>query len=84
MALRIKEPKLGDWDYDASFRPDGKEYFNNRTFSVGIFQWIQKANGKGIKRSAVKKRIRGYSINPGDVYKRADDYIKSYLEKNDD
>jgi hypothetical protein len=56
MALRIKEPKLGDWDYDGSCAPGG-DSVRWGTFSVGIFQWEARASGKGIKRGKVVKRI---------------------------
>lgn len=85
MALRIKEPKAGDWDYDGMCRP-GSNWSNNAnsqlTFSVGIFQWAAKASGKGVKRTAVVKRVSGYCNNPQDVYDRAEKYIVENLEGN--
>lgn len=27
--------------------------------SVGVFEWISRANGKGVKRGPVKVRVRG-------------------------
>ena len=40
------------------------------TFSVGIFEWIPKSR-KGLKKSAVKYRIRGRVSNANAVYDRA-------------
>jgi hypothetical protein len=81
MALRIKEPKAGDWDYDGSCAPRG--YMDGcLTFSVGIFQWVLTNDGKSIKRGKAVKRIKGYSSNPGDVYDRAEYYIQKHLEKS--
>ena len=82
MGLRIKEPKLGDWDYDGYCVP-GHEYSVGRlTFSVGIFRWVARASGKGIKRGKVMQRIRGYTSNPQEVYDRAEAYIREYLTQD--
>lgn len=45
------------------------------TFSVGIFQWIPYSSGKrkGLKKTAVKYRVKGYASNPKPVYKRAEE-----------
>lgn len=43
------------------------------TFSLGIFQWLPKASGKGLKKSAVKYRVRGFTYNPKPVHRRAED-----------
>jgi hypothetical protein len=71
------EKELNKHDFSGSYAP-GKsdyvllsEYFSNKTFSVGIFQWIPKADGKGMKKSAVKYRIYGLPANKKAVYKRA-------------
>ncbi len=41
------------------------------TFSVGIFEWIPRADGKGLKKSPVKVRVSGHSLNPRAVYEAA-------------
>jgi hypothetical protein len=55
------------------YTPDKAELIQYRpeTFSVGIFQWIPKANGKGLKKSAVKFRVKGSSKHPERVYEKA-------------
>jgi hypothetical protein len=45
----------------------------NKTFSVGIFQWIPKASGKGLKKSAVKFRVKGNVRDAEYVYAEAED-----------
>ena len=64
-------------DFDGSCAPvkGGVEW---GTFSVGIFQWIPKSSGKGLKRSAVKYRIRGRVSNAGSVYSRARTVCKKF------
>jgi len=37
-------------------------------FSVGIFQWIPTKDGKGLKRSPVRVRVRGQCLYPEKVY----------------
>ena len=58
-------------DFSGAYAPGGLSGFNNNTFSVGIFQWVPKANGKGLKKSAVKVRVKGYVSQPEKVYEAA-------------
>jgi len=55
-------------DYTGRCAPEN--YGNPRfgTFSVGIFQWIPKASGKGLKKSAVKFRVKGSVTEATMVY----------------
>ena len=62
-------------DYSGSCVP-GKHYTGQQTFSVGIFQWLPKSSGKGLKKSAVKFRIKGNVNNAENVYKRAKEFCK--------
>lgn len=57
-------------DFDGAWSP-GEMTPHCETFSVGIFQWIPKVNGKGLKKSAVKFRVRGKTSEPEKVYKHA-------------
>ena len=63
------------YDYSGSCAPGEGEHITGgqHTFSVGIFQWIPKSSGVGLKKSAVVTRIKGYTSNPEDVYKRAEE-----------
>jgi len=54
------------WDFD---RPPSFEFYS--TFSVGIFQWQQKASGKGLKKSKAMSRVLGYTAEPDRVYEKA-------------
>jgi hypothetical protein len=80
VALKCENPKAGDWDYDGVCRPTESDVQAcYETFSLGVFQWIPKAGGKGVKRSAVVKRFRGSMTNPQDiqaVYRKADEFIE--------
>ena len=50
----------------------------NCTFSVGIFQWIPKVSGKGLKKSPVKFRIKGYTSDPQKVYDLATKLCRAF------
>lgn len=41
------------------------------TFSVGIFMWVAKTSSKGCKRSKVKVRVVGLTVDPEPVYEKA-------------
>ncbi|MEN6537954.1 MAG: hypothetical protein ABFD89_30160 [Bryobacteraceae bacterium] len=47
-------------------------WVNQRTFSVGIFQWIPKRGGKDLKKSAVKFRVIGDVQAKDDVLRYAE------------
>ncbi len=58
--------------YNGSYCPPEKcEYLHNKTFSVGCFQWLPKAGGKGLKKSAVIVRVKGRVSCPESVYAKA-------------
>jgi hypothetical protein len=67
----MNEPKNGRYDFSGSCAPNGNQFMSNHTFSLGIFKWILKADGVGLKKSAVVKRIRGRVYDAEDVYRRA-------------
>jgi len=70
-----QNPNAYEYDWDGACKPGGMQCFGN-TFSVGVFQWLPKASGKGLKRGKVIKRIKGYTAKPDDVYKQADQLCK--------
>jgi hypothetical protein len=63
-------------DYSGSCAPGKSQSFGNAMFSVGIFQWLPKSSGKGLKKSAVKFRIKGNSSSPKVVYETAERWCK--------
>ena len=48
-----------------------KRAFQCKMFSLGIFQWMPKSGGKGLKMGKAKVRVSGFSSNPEAVYARA-------------
>jgi hypothetical protein len=55
LGLRLANPYPGAWDYDGScVRSTWAD-----TVSIGIFQWVPRANLAGVKRGKVVKRIKG-------------------------
>lgn len=63
-------PERYQWDFNAPPIDDflSKQY---RTLSVGIFQWLPKASGKGLKRSPAAARVSGYMIESDRVLCKA-------------
>jgi hypothetical protein len=62
----------GTWDFYGHLDPN-KPNPNSfqETFSIGIFQWVNKKNGDGTKRSKVIKRVRGWVSFPEDARQMA-------------
>jgi hypothetical protein len=75
MALRIKEPKLFDYDYDGQCL----EVPNLNQRSVCIFRWMLTKDGKKLKRSKSIKRITGHTKE--DILDKAEKWIENNLEK---
>lgn len=65
------EPEAGKHDFSGEFCPGNKRHWYSKTFSVGIFEWVPKARGKGLKKSGVKFRIRSRVEYADLVYKKA-------------
>lgn len=66
-----------EYDFSGSCRPvNGQAYCKFNTFSVGIFQWLP--GKKGLKKSPVKVRVRGYSSNPEMVYEKAREICRKF------
>lgn len=57
----MSDKKAGQYDYDGSCMPrEGQPRLSGQTsFSVGVFQWINMAHGKGLKRGKVLTRVSG-------------------------
>lgn len=63
------------WDFDGACAPD-KASYSFITFTLGIFQWIPKNNGKGVKRGKVIKRIKGYTSLAQEAYIKATETVE--------
>ena len=61
----------GSCDYSGYWSSDSNSCSLNNTFSVGIFKWLSKKTGHGLKKSKVLFRVKGYVSNPSLVYKTA-------------
>ena len=64
------KPKPYEWDFDGACAP-GNAHGRYETFTLGIFQWIPKASGKGLKRGKVIRRVEGRTDSPDEVFARA-------------
>lgn len=75
-----KEEFKHDFSGNCAPDPNGVAY-PQASFSVGIFQWLLKISGKGLKKSAVKYRVRGSISNYQLVYKRAEEICNELDEE---
>lgn len=66
----ITNPKAYQFDFDGACIPREGEKAT-KTFSVGIFQWVPKSSGRGLKRSKSIKRIKGLGSEPETVLAQA-------------
>jgi hypothetical protein len=68
--------KAGKHGFSGACRP-GSGWAGHHTFSVGVFQWVQKASGKGCKKSAVKVRVSGSTAHPERVDAKATEIVEA-------
>lgn len=76
---------VGTYDYEKPRHPEMG--WGNKTFSVGIYQWLMRANGKSLKKSKTIVRVSGPVEKPESVYSKADEIRdqlngKSYTGKS--
>lgn len=57
-----EQPEAGTHGYRGSYLPKEGCTPNHATFSLGVFEWVLAKSG-GVKRSAVKVRVRGLCRN---------------------
>jgi hypothetical protein len=77
------DPQPYEWDFDGACAPgldgpDPKEAWVNETFSLGIFQWVPKAGGKGLKRSKSFRRVRGPVGSRAEVFAKAERIVADF------
>lgn len=67
---------VGKYDYDieSALKMSWMPSFNK--FSVGIFQWEMKSNGKTMKRGKIKVRVVGECANRNKVFQIAEDIVR--------
>ncbi len=71
------EPQPYQWSYDRSPLDTDPRGFT--TLSVGVYQWLPKAGGKGLKQSK-SIRVMGYTAEPQRVYDKADELCRRLNE----
>ena len=67
--------EAGKYGFSGACRP-GRGWSGQNTFSVGIFKWIPKASGSGLKKTAVRVRVIGSTSRPEMVDARAAEIVK--------
>lgn len=74
--LEPREPGLNRHAFSGQCAPGGGPgWSSQQTFSVGIFQWVAKADGVGLKRGAVQVRVRGWLSEAEAVYAKAREIV---------
>lgn len=63
-------PRPFEWDFRGACAPNGSSPIW-KTFTLGIFQWVPKASGKGWKRGKVVRRVKGTIDNPALAFSKA-------------
>ena len=72
LSEQTPEPKANHHGFDGSCAPTAPKGWEGQIgFSVGVFEWLPKSGGKGLKRSAVKIRVKGFVRDAEKVYARA-------------
>lgn len=68
-------PEVYKHGFDGSCAPStpGAGWSGQIGFSVGVFQWLPKSGGKGVKRGPVKIRVKGYMKDADKVYAMANE-----------
>lgn len=72
LSLGDGKPKApGTWDYYGSLDPaHHRGTWSMLTFSVGVFQWVEKGQGKIAKKAGAIKRFSGPVAAPHEVYEK--------------
>jgi len=65
----------GTHDFDGACAPGSGSWASQQTFSVGIFERVQKARGVGTKRGKVKVRVKGDVSEAEKVYAKASEIV---------
>ncbi|HEY2588403.1 MAG TPA: DUF4304 domain-containing protein [Tepidisphaeraceae bacterium] len=72
----MSTPVAYQWTFDRTPFGDHDEF---STFSVGVYQWVPKSSGKGLKKSKTI-RVVGYVVEPDKVYERAEQLCRQLNE----
>jgi hypothetical protein len=72
----MNKPQAYKYDFDGACAP-GSGWALHQTFSYGIFQWLPKKSGIGLKRSKVVKRIRGHVMDEAKIKQQAQDFCNT-------
>lgn len=67
--------EAGKHGFDGAWADRGMTYIHNVTFSYGVFEWLPKSGGKGLKKSAVKVRVSGPTHKADAVKAKAEEIV---------
>lgn len=77
----MSDPKAYQYDFDGKCAPDRPGYSPGwTTFSLGIFQWLPKSGGRGLrgelKRGKVIQRVKGLTSDPEAARQKAREIVE--------
>lgn len=76
MTLGDGKPKAaGTWDWYGELDPAHHEGSDWNTFSIGVFQWVPKWDGKTTKKGKSVKRFSAPVHAPEEAYTKARAFI---------
>jgi hypothetical protein len=64
-------------EFDGSLKPGQHTSAYVQTFSVGCYELVPRADGKGTKRGKVKVRVSGPVSDPSAVYTKAEEILQA-------
>lgn len=67
----LSAPEEGKHSFAGLCAPGERSWPSQAGFSVGVFQWVPTIDGQGLKKSAVKVRVKGLVGEAEKVYAKA-------------
>ena len=70
--------EIGKHGFSGACAPDSGGYWagHYHTFSLGIFEWVNKASGQGLKKGPVRVRVSGDTNNAEAVNAKAEEIVR--------
>ena len=71
--------EAGKHSFSGSCANTSRTFNHNETFSYGIFEWVPRDSGIGVKKSAVKVRVSG-PVDMADAVKAMAEEVVALLD----
>jgi len=85
MTLGNGQPKpAGTWDWYGELDPAHEKNHGYHTFSIGVFQWVPKWDGKKTKKGKSVKRFSAPIHAPEEAYSKARAFIAAQVSATEE